>query len=48
MIFSGVSLATLFTLFIVPSVYNLMARRTSSPNAIADRLATMTSPSEAL
>jgi hypothetical protein len=32
----------------VPSVYNLMARRTSSPNAIADRLATMTSPSEAL
>jgi multidrug efflux pump len=47
-IFSGVSLATLFTLFIVPSVYNLMARRTSSPNAIRDRLATMTSPSEAL
>ena len=47
-IFSGVSLATFFTLFIVPSVYNLMARRTSSPNAIADRLATMTSPSEAL
>jgi multidrug efflux pump len=47
-IFSGVSLATLFTLFIVPSVYNLMARGTSSPNAIADRLATMTSPSEAL
>jgi multidrug efflux pump len=47
-IFSGVSLATLFTLFIVPSVYNLMARHTSSPNAIADRLATMASPSEAL
>ncbi len=38
-IFSGVSLATLFTLFIVPSVYNLMARRTGSPNAIAHRLA---------
>ncbi len=37
-IFSGVSLATLFTLFIVPSVYNLMARRTGSPNAIARRL----------
>jgi multidrug efflux pump len=47
-IFSGVSLATLFTLFIVPSVYNLMARRTSSPNAIAHEIAAMTSPSEAL
>jgi multidrug efflux pump len=48
-IFSGVSLATLFTLFIVPSVYNLMARRTSSPNAIANKLAGMTtSASEAL
>jgi multidrug efflux pump len=40
-IFSGVSLATLFTLFIVPSVYNLLARRTSSPNTIARRLASM-------
>ena len=40
-IFSGVSLATLFTLFIVPSVYNLMARRTGSPNAIARRLQTL-------
>ena len=40
-IFSGVSLATLFTLFIVPSVYNLLARHTGSPNAIAQRLATM-------
>jgi multidrug efflux pump len=47
-IFSGVSLATLFTLFIVPSVYNLFARSTSSPNAIANELAAMTSPSEAL
>ena len=47
-IFSGVSLATFFTLFIVPSVYNLMARRTSSPNAIAHEIAAMTSPSEAL
>jgi multidrug efflux pump len=47
-IFSGVSLATLFTLFIVPSVYNLFARRTSSPNAIANEIAAMTSPSEAL
>ena len=37
-IFSGVSLATFFTLFIVPSVYNLMARRTGSPNAVAQKL----------
>jgi multidrug efflux pump len=37
-IFSGVTFATLFTLFIVPAVYNLMARGTSSPNAIAYRL----------
>ena len=38
-IFSGVSFATLFTLFIVPAVYNLIARGTGSPNAIAHRLA---------
>src|SRR5690606_37530961 len=31
-IFAGVSFATLFTLFIVPAVYNLLARRTGSPN----------------
>ena len=37
-IFSGVTFATFFTLFIVPAVYNLMARRTGSPNAIAYRL----------
>ena len=37
-IFSGVTFATLFTLFIVPAVYNLMARGTGSPNAIAHRL----------
>jgi len=40
-VFSGLSFATLFTLFIVPSVYNLMARRTGSPNAIARRLQTL-------
>jgi multidrug efflux pump len=40
-IFSGVSLATLFTLFIVPAVYNLMARRTGSPNAVAHKLQSM-------
>jgi multidrug efflux pump len=37
-IFSGVTFATFFTLFIVPAVYNLMARGTGSPNAIAHRL----------
>jgi multidrug efflux pump len=40
-IFSGVSLATFFTLFIVPAVYNLMARGTGSPNAVAHKLATL-------
>jgi multidrug efflux pump len=40
-IFSGVSLATLFTLFIVPSVYNLFARHTGSPQTIARKLATL-------
>ena len=42
MIFSGVSFATFFTLFIVPAVYNLMARGTGSPNAIAHRLDSLT------
>ncbi|HEY3518054.1 MAG TPA: efflux RND transporter permease subunit [Gammaproteobacteria bacterium] len=37
-IFSGVTFATFFTLFIVPAVYNLMAQRTGSPNAIARKL----------
>jgi multidrug efflux pump len=37
-IFSGVTFATFFTLFIVPAVYNLMARGTGSPNVIAHRL----------
>jgi multidrug efflux pump len=40
-IFSGVSFATLLTLFIVPAVYNLMARRTGSPNAVAHKLEAM-------
>ena len=40
-IFSGVTFATFFTLFIVPAVYNLMARGTSSPNAIAHQLDAM-------
>jgi multidrug efflux pump len=45
-IFSGVSLATVFTLFMVPAFYYLVARRTASPNAVANELAAMSSPAE--
>ena len=38
-VFSGVSLATLLTLFVVPSFYALLARRTGSPQAVSRRLA---------
>jgi multidrug efflux pump len=37
-IFSGVTFATLFTLFIVPVAYWILARHTSSPNAVAQQL----------
>jgi multidrug efflux pump len=37
-IFSGLLFATFFTLFIVPAFYNLMARGTGSPNAVARKL----------
>ena len=37
-ILSGVSAATIFTLFIVPVAYNLLARHTKSPGAVADKL----------
>jgi multidrug efflux pump len=40
-IFSGVSIATLFTLFIVPAFYDVFARRTGSPNAVSRRLQAM-------
>ena len=40
-IFSGVSLATFFTLFIIPAFYDLFARRTGSPGAVASRLEAM-------
>jgi multidrug efflux pump len=40
-IFSGVSIATFFTLFIVPAFYALFARGTGSPNAVARRLQSM-------
>jgi multidrug efflux pump len=37
-IFSGVSIATLFTLFVVPAFYHVLARRTGSPGEISRRL----------
>jgi multidrug efflux pump len=40
-IFSGVSIATFFTLFIVPAFYDFFARRTGSPNAVARKLHAM-------
>jgi len=40
-IFSGVAVATFFTLFIIPTFYYLLARHTGSPNAIANRLASL-------
>jgi multidrug efflux pump len=36
--FSGVGFATVFTLFVVPAFYALLARRTGSPNALAHKL----------
>jgi multidrug efflux pump len=41
-IFSGVSLATLLTLFIVPAFYQLLARRTGSPKATERALEELT------
>ena len=38
-VFSGVTLATFLTLFVVPSFYALLARRTGSPQAVAKMLA---------
>ena len=37
-ILTGVSAATLFTLFIVPVAYRLFAKGTSTPNAVANKL----------
>ena len=36
--FSGISVATVFTLFVVPAFYRLLAGRTTSPNAVAHKL----------
>lgn len=40
-IFAGVSIATFFTLFIIPAFYQLLARRTGSPGAVASKLEEM-------
>ena len=40
-VFSGVSLATFLTLFVVPSFYALLARRTGSPQSVARRLTSL-------
>ncbi|HEY5567184.1 MAG TPA: efflux RND transporter permease subunit [Gammaproteobacteria bacterium] len=40
-VFSGVTFATLFTLFIIPAFYDLFARRTGSPAAVAHKLESM-------
>jgi multidrug efflux pump len=34
----GVSIATLFTLFLIPLLYVLMARKTGSPQAVSRKL----------
>jgi multidrug efflux pump len=40
-IFSGVLMTTITTLFVVPVVYNLIARNTGSPEAVARILETL-------
>lgn len=42
-IFSGVLLATVLTLFVVPAIYALIARNTESPEAVARELANLES-----
>jgi multidrug efflux pump len=37
-IFAGVIVATLFTLFVVPTIYRLWAKHTSSPKATGKKL----------
>ncbi|CAH9054329.1 Efflux pump membrane transporter BepG [Pseudoalteromonas sp. CIP111854] len=39
-IFAGVSIATILTLFIIPCAYNLLAKHTQSPEFISQKLAT--------
>jgi multidrug efflux pump len=42
-IFSGVLFATLFTLFVIPASYSLLARHTASPQATTRRIETLDS-----
>jgi multidrug efflux pump len=44
-IFSGVSFATIFTLFVVPVFYHILAKGTGSPNAVANKLEELTTQS---
>ena len=37
-VFSGISIATLFTLVVTPLTYNLMARNTQSPDEVSHKL----------
>lgn len=47
-IFAGVSIATLFTLFVIPAAYLLLARRTGSPGAVATELQRLAAASGAV
>jgi multidrug efflux pump len=42
----GVIFATVFTLFVVPATYDLLARKTGSPKQLQKRLATEMSGSD--
>lgn len=45
-VLTGVFTATLFTLFIVPVAYSLIARKTGSPNSVAKQIASQMAKSE--
>jgi len=40
----GVLIATLLTLFVVPVAYNLLSRKTTSPNAVSQQLERESNP----
>ncbi len=45
-IFAGVIFATLFTVFVVPAFYDLLARVTPSPETVARELASLENQTE--
>lgn len=47
-VFAGVTFATLFTLFVVPVAYSVLARRTQVPGSVARRLEALEAESTAL